>query len=190
MALLPVLTIINQPSSFGYGDITSFLFSSNDVELNGVSRSVCTFLLFFRMAGFLLAYYCCTGGTLQHFQKYLEYILVRFTLSIILLYPSSPLLSRASTGLIVPFSYMSMTFPTYSPSYILSLCPAPLPLLPTSRQDLFYLPVLHLKKKRHFLLIQDSYTGSFIIVSPCLYLLSPDWFIPPFSPFYLNPLLR
>jgi hypothetical protein len=39
---------------------------------------------------FLLAYYCYTEDTLWHLQRCLQYILVRFTPSIILLYTLSP----------------------------------------------------------------------------------------------------
>jgi hypothetical protein len=38
---------------------------------------------------FLLLYCCCTGDTLWHLEKCLQYILVKFTPSIILLYPPS-----------------------------------------------------------------------------------------------------
>jgi hypothetical protein len=66
--------------------------------------------------------------------------MVEFTPSTILLYSSPPIPGIVSTGLIFPFAYV--IFPPYSPSYTLSLYPPPLPLVPTPRKDLFYLPVL------------------------------------------------
>jgi hypothetical protein len=68
---------------------------------------------------------------------------LKFTPSTIFLYPLPPILRTGSTGLICPSSYMSTYYlhhihpPTLFP-YIL-----PLPLVPTPRQDLIYIPVLH-----------------------------------------------
>jgi hypothetical protein len=63
------------------------------------------------------------------------------------------------------FIHVYIIFPPYSP-------PTPFPFLfppptgvPTPRQDLLYLPVLHFWKKA-FLFVSDSYTGSFIVIFP------------------------
>jgi hypothetical protein len=40
-----------------------------------------SYLLFLFL--FLLSYYCCTGDTLWHLQKFWQYIIVEFTPSII-----------------------------------------------------------------------------------------------------------
>jgi hypothetical protein len=57
---------------------------------------------------FLLSYYCCTRGTLWYLRKCLQYIIVEFIPSSILLYPSSPIPGIVSAGLIFPFTHMSM----------------------------------------------------------------------------------
>jgi hypothetical protein len=56
---------------------------------------------------FLLSYYCCTGGTLWHLQKLLQYIIVEFTPSITPWSLPSPIPGIVSTCLIFPFSYMN-----------------------------------------------------------------------------------
>jgi hypothetical protein len=59
--------------------------------------------------------YYCTRGTLWHSQKLLHYVIGQFTLSIILLYPFSPIPRIVSTSLIFPFT--CLIFPLYSPFY-------------------------------------------------------------------------
>jgi hypothetical protein len=62
-----------------------------------------------------------------------------------------------------------------------------LPLLPIPGQDLFYLPVLLLKKDTF---VYDSYTGSFVVPFPCVYVIHPELVHPLyFSLFYLTLLL-
>jgi hypothetical protein len=81
---------------------------------------------------FSVAYYCCTESTLWHIQKCLQYVLVRFTPSIILLYLLSSLLRIVSTGLVFLFSYMSTYFHHIHP-------PSPFP---------YILPLLWILMKR------------------------------------------
>jgi hypothetical protein len=69
-----------------------------------------------------LSYYCCSGGTLWHLQKCLQYILVRFAPSIILLYSLSPILRIVSTGShFSVFIQEYIVFPLYLPSSTFSL---------------------------------------------------------------------
>jgi hypothetical protein len=67
------------------------------------------------------------------------------TPSIILLYPHPPIPGIVSTGLIFPFTYMSTYFHHITLLHAFFIFSS-LPLKQTPRQDLFYLPVLFLKK--------------------------------------------
>jgi hypothetical protein len=69
----------------------------------------------------LFPYYCCTGGMLWHLQKSLQFILIKFIPSIILLYPLSPILRILSTGLLFHFHVWEHMFPPHALSYTLSL---------------------------------------------------------------------
>jgi hypothetical protein len=67
-----------------YCFIFSWTMHENSCILSSLVKLVSVFSLF------LLSYYCCTRGTVWHLQKFLQYTLVKFTPSIILLYPTFP----------------------------------------------------------------------------------------------------
>jgi hypothetical protein len=82
-----------------------------------------------------------------HLKKCLQYISVKFTPSIILLYPPSSILRMLSTGLIFPFAYMSTQYFHHvrPPTPFLYILPPPTGTNPET--GLFYLPVLCFWKK-------------------------------------------
>jgi hypothetical protein len=105
-----------------------------------ISFLVCHFCLF--LFNFCISFwgeffYCCTKGALWHLQGFLEYNLVVFTPSIILLYTPSPhSWNSFSKSHFSIFIHEYIMFPPYSPSYILSLYSPPLSDT-TLQQDLF-----------------------------------------------------
>jgi hypothetical protein len=92
-------------------------------------------------------YYCCTVGTLWNLPKFLQCIIIEFTPFIILPYPIPGTVSQLSFFHFHTWVHnISTTFTLLHPVLMSSL----LPLMPTPRQDLFYLPVL---RKRMFLFV-------------------------------------
>jgi hypothetical protein len=119
-----------------------------------------------------LTYNSCTGGIHCDLHMSLQYILIRFIPSIILLYSSASFLRTISTGFIVLFSYLNI-------KYICYICLPYALLSPTgtcSRKDLFYLSVLHFCKvyinsTQGFALVFQTCTYHALIKPPPHYLL-------------------
>jgi hypothetical protein len=99
--------------------------------------------------------YCCIGGTLWHLPKFLQCIIIEFTsLSFFYSLPHPHFWKFQQ----VPFFHLYTwvrsissflhTFPTYPPPQ----------LVPTARQELYYLLVLHFWKK-HFYLSKIAIQG-------------------------------
>jgi hypothetical protein len=89
---------------------------------------------------FKLSYYCCTGGTLWHLQKFLWYIIVEFTPSATLLYfsPLPPFLEKNQWVSFFHLHTCVHNIPTIFILLHLFLISSSLPLVAISRQDLFY----------------------------------------------------
>jgi hypothetical protein len=105
--------------------------------------------LFFHILFFysLLSYNFCTGGMLWHLQEFLQYIIVEFTPPPFSFIPPPPFLEQFQQ---VSFFHFHTWEHNISTIFILLhsfLMSSPLPLVPTPRQKLFYLPVCHFWKK-------------------------------------------
>jgi hypothetical protein len=129
---------------------------------------------------FLLSYYYFTGGTLWHFQKYLQYILVKFTS------PSFSFISPHTQNSFNRSHFSIFHIWTHNISTIFTLLhpfliSSPVPLVPTSIQDLFYL----------YSSLCLRYTMRFIMAFLCRYVLYSELVHPlQFCPFYLSSLLK
>jgi hypothetical protein len=106
---------------------------------------------------FSLLYYHCTVGTWWHLQKFLQYIIVKFTPSIIFLCLPSPCFWNSFHRPHFSISYIS----THYFHHVHPLTPFPYILSPPTgtnpRQGLFYLPVLYFWKKDIFVCLWYLY---------------------------------
>jgi hypothetical protein len=82
-----------------------------------------------------------------------------------------------------------IVFPAHSPSLYPFLISSPSHWYQPTRQDLFAFQFFFVKALV-FLFVHDSYTGCFIVVLPCIYVLKLELlYLLYFSPFYLSPIL-
>jgi hypothetical protein len=99
-----ILGFCNSKASRNFSAFTSSTFCLHILKF-------CAAKLVFKKSFCILNYLCCTGGTLWHLQNFLQYIILEFTLSIILLcFPSPCIPGIVSTGLIFPFTHMCIEY--------------------------------------------------------------------------------
>jgi hypothetical protein len=134
---------------------------------------------YFAISCLILLFIVVMAGTLWHLQKFLQCIK----------YLNSPLLPFSFITL-YPFSWNSCdrynfslcvlhvygVFAPYSPSYTLFPPPPPLTGTRPHRQNLFHslvlwFPIRKNDKKNDVFACLDSYTGSFLVALPCIYVL-------------------
>jgi hypothetical protein len=127
----------------------------SSLQLNKIPLYINTIFAFFP---FLLSYYC-TGNTLWYLQKFLQYIIVEFTPSIISSLSLSP---HSWNGFNRPhfsiFIHEYIIFSPHSPSHTLSLYPSPSHWYqPLDRTCFTFL--LSVLEKRHFCLFNIAIQG-------------------------------
>jgi hypothetical protein len=125
----------------------------------------------------IITCYLYKGVSLWYLDTCMQYTSIKFTPSLLLFHPFSPyLLKIISSGFIHGYKYLDHIHPLFT----LSFHHSPLPLVPTSKQDLLYIPFLFLFIFYCFLL----YWGYIVTFTKVITMSPPTsfFFIPP-SPF-------
>jgi hypothetical protein len=144
-----------------YNDIVEYLWS----RLYGPQTLKYLLSCLFKKFNLIFIIILLYRGYIVTFTKVLA-IYLRFTPSIFLFSPPSPLLRTVSIAIVQFHSWIHKYFHHICPP-LPFLMPSPLPL-PTPQQEMFYLPVLHLKKTPHFCLFIMGYTGNFTVTFLCV----------------------